>query len=86
MSLEPNPNIALLPPYPAAARLILRRPTPAVSVATTPRSDTRLVIETYWPPVRKPKPKIARSPPYPAAARRYLAEPIPAVSVATTPV
>jgi hypothetical protein len=31
-------------PYPAAAKLFLKVPTPAVSVDTTPVFDTRLVI------------------------------------------
>ena len=40
----PNPKIALSPPKPAAAKLLLTVPTPVVSVATTPELETKLVI------------------------------------------
>ena len=83
----PNPNIALSPPYPAAARVSLTVPTPVVSVATTPALDTRLIIGAIGTgPGKLPNPNIALSPPYPAAARFSLAVPTPVVSVATTPV
>ena len=39
----PKPSIALSPPYVDAAHLVLSVPTPAVSVATTPVFDTKLV-------------------------------------------
>ena len=82
---SPNPNIALSPPYPAAARYDLGVPVNAVwSAITTPVLDTRLVILTR-PPSVAPNPNIALSVPYPAAAKADLAVPTPEVSVATTP-
>jgi hypothetical protein len=55
----PNPNIALSVPYTAAASQNLSLPTPVVSVATTPKLDTRLVIEVAPPPPIIPNPNIA---------------------------
>ena len=80
----PYPNIALSPPYPAAAKLSLAVPTLVTSAATTPVLDTRLVNETRVLP-SLPNPNIALSLPYPAAARVFLAVPTPEISVATTP-
>ena len=83
----PYPNIALSPPYPAAAKPRLAVPTPGVSAATTPVLDTRFVMlnrGVVLPTL--PYPNIALSPPYPAAAKLFLAVPTPGVSAATTPV
>ena len=63
--MKPNPNIALSPPYPAAAKADLAVPTPEVSVATTPVLDTRLVIDNSVVPetFSAPNPNIALSTP-----------------------
>jgi len=52
--VEPNPNIALFPPYPAAAKPNLAVPAVLVSVETLPKTLTKLVTELV-----APKPNIA---------------------------
>ena len=62
LGVYPYPNIALSPPYPAAAKYTLAVPTPVTSEPTTPVFDTKLVIDVYDEPV-VPYPNIALSPP-----------------------
>jgi len=65
-----------------ADRDSLAVPTPAVSVATTPAFDTKLLrFDRPLPP----KPKIALSPPYSHAPKKPLAVPTPVISDDTTP-